>query len=104
MQTDGLGALRKSVLAVGIDKGQAASALAQEIRGGNLRVPTEIITDPRAALETALAEMEEGEIVVYFYEDMAMVKEVLAAFQATPLNDLAELGFPEKPKTLLEVG
>ena len=84
--------------------GEAAALLMDEIRIGNLAVPTEMVLDPRLALEKALDDMEEGEIVVYFYEDLETVKTVMKERGGQPMDDLAELGFPEKPKTLMEVG
>lgn len=86
--------------------GEAAALICEEIKSGYAGppVPCEIVLDPRASLEKALDEMQSGEIVVYFYEDLATVGEVMAARGGVALDDIAEIGFPEKPKSLLEVG
>lgn len=85
--------------------GEAAALICEEIRNANgSSVPCEIVLDPRQSLDKALDEMQQGEIVVYFYEDLATVAAVMEERKGVPLDDLAEIGFPEKPKKLLEVG
>jgi cyanophycin synthetase len=86
--------------------GEVAAIVCDEVKSGYAGPPLacDIVLDPRAALEKALEEMENGEIVVYFYEDLATVTSVMEARKGVALDDLAEIGFPEKPKSLLEVG
>ncbi|RZA08519.1 MAG: cyanophycin synthetase [Proteobacteria bacterium] len=86
--------------------GEVAALICDEVRSGHAGPPVacEIALDPRAALEKALDEMEPGEIVVYFYEDLETVESVMASRGGTAIDDLAEIGFPEKPKSLLGVG
>ncbi|RYZ99131.1 MAG: hypothetical protein EOP11_19840, partial [Proteobacteria bacterium] len=86
--------------------GEVAALICEEIKSGYAgpAVACEITLDPKLALEKALDEMEPGEIVVYFYEDLETVEAVMAARGGVPLDDPAEIGFPEKPKSLLGVG
>lgn len=50
-----------------------------------------IVLDEQEALELAIREMQEGEIVVIFYEKLKSVMEVLERYTATPLPTVAAL-------------
>ena len=47
--------------------------------------------DEPNALESAVAEMIEGEAIVFFYDDLRLVTETLARIGATPVQDLSEI-------------
>ena len=59
--------------------GEVARILSDAIAAELPELPCEIVLDEREALETALATMRAGDVVVMFYDDLEVVREVLAA-------------------------
>jgi cyanophycin synthetase len=75
----------------GRQPGEVSGILAGVIRGSSPEAETKIIRDSRLALEEAIAEIKKDEVIVYLYEDLEMVKEVLQAHEAKVIHDYARL-------------
>ncbi|HEX2463364.1 MAG TPA: cyanophycin synthetase [Thermoanaerobaculia bacterium] len=58
--------------------GEVAQLLRDAIAAERPDLPCEIVLDEREALESALSTMRTGEVVVMFYDDLEVVREVLA--------------------------
>ena len=59
--------------------GEVAQLLRDAIAAERPDLPCEIVLDEREALECALSAMRSGDVVVMFYDDLEVVREVLAA-------------------------
>ncbi len=71
--------------------GEVAQLLRDAIAAERPDLPCEIVLDEREALECALSAMSSGDVVVMFYDDLEVVREVLAARGESGAN--AELGY-----------
>jgi cyanophycin synthetase len=82
--------VREDVDLRGRPVGETARLLCEEVSlsNPNCRCTTEL--DQRRALQTAIDEMQEGEIIFFFYDHMGTAQDVLAECGAQPLSSLDE--------------
>jgi len=78
----------------GRSSGDAAEILCDAIREIDRELICERELDETIAFNRAVAEMEEGEVVVFFYDDIDLVQQLLESHAAQPFEDLRELETP----------
>jgi cyanophycin synthetase len=67
--------------------GEVPAILMEAIHKSNPDIQARIIQHPRFSLEKAIDEMKENELVVYFYEDLNLVEEVIRERKGTMIHD-----------------
>ncbi len=67
--------------------GEVPEILMGIIRGAAPDIDVKVITDSRMALEKAISDMREDELVVYLYEDLEMVQEVIRSHDGKLIHD-----------------
>jgi cyanophycin synthetase len=83
--------VREDIDLRGRKPGETATLLCREIGRVNPSMPCLTELDSEAALRTALQNMQAGEMVLYFYDALDPLKEVLGQFGAKPLTDFQEI-------------
>ena len=68
--------------------GDVARLLLGAIATENKTIPTEVVLNAREALDLAVREMEEGEVLVYFYEDLEAITRALREHGAVPVDGI----------------
>lgn len=71
----------------GRESGDVPDILMGVIRNAKPDIDVKVIPDSEVSLEKAISEMEEDEVVVYFYEDMELVQETLRKHEAKVIHD-----------------
>lgn len=71
--------------------GEVAGILCKAVQEQNAATPCVIELDEPRAYQRAVSEMEEGEVVVYFYDELDLMKKMLDDSGAVPLENIAEL-------------
>jgi cyanophycin synthetase len=71
--------------------GETARILCDAIQAASPGFPCVAELDQRLAYHRAVEEMEEGEVVVFFYDDIDLAQELLAESGARPLESVREL-------------
>ena len=61
--------------------GQTAGLLSEAIKAGNPSMPCRTILNSHEALETGIKEMIDGEVLVYFYDELSVAEEIIGAHQ-----------------------
>jgi cyanophycin synthetase len=84
------------------EPGEVPDILMGIIRGANPDIDVKVITDPKLSLEKALSEMKENELVVYLYEDLEMVRDVLQGLGGKIIHDYSRF-IPLREEGLREV-
>lgn len=72
----------------GQQPGAIPCLLAEAIQTENPECECQIILDEQEAMETAVRNLQEGEIAVLFYDSHAVVKTLLTRYHATPVTTL----------------
>ncbi len=84
------------------EPGEVPDILMGIIRDANPDVDVKVITDPKFSLERAICEMKENELVVYLYEDLDMVRDVIQGLDGKIIHDYSRF-IPIRDEGLREV-
>lgn len=57
--------------------GEVAGILLKAVRSSRPDLPVKVVLDPGKSLDTAIEEMKENEIIVYFYEDLSLTESII---------------------------
>lgn len=71
--------------------GEAAAILCEAVERAKKGMPCVTELDEEKALDLAVNEMEEGEVIAFFYDDLALMRKLLEKHGAKPLNDFGRV-------------